>query len=102
MKAFCISDNTDTQIGLRLAGIESVVLHEKNEIIEKINALIADPTICIILLTTKVVHTCPEVISKYKLELKNTLLVEIPDRHDSSDIGQTIDRYISQAIGIKL
>lgn len=57
MKAFYTSDNTDTQIGLRLAGIESVVLHEKNEIIEKINALIADPTIRIILLTSKVVHT---------------------------------------------
>lgn len=101
MKIFCISDNTDTQMGLRLAGIESIVVHERNEVIFELKRLINDPEVCIILLTTKIVNTCPEVISKYKLELKNTLLVEIPDRHDSSDIGQTIDRYISEAIGLK-
>ena len=33
MKAFCISDNTDTLVGLRLAGIESVVVHEREEVI---------------------------------------------------------------------
>lgn len=101
MKVFCISDNTDTQMGLRLAGIETIVVHERNEVIFELKRLIKDPEICIILLTTKIVETCPEIISKYKLELKDTLLVEIPDRHDSSDIGETIDRYISEAIGLK-
>ena len=35
MRAYCISDNVDTQTGLRLAGIEGVVLHEKEEILKK-------------------------------------------------------------------
>ncbi|WP_273102728.1 V-type ATP synthase subunit F, partial [Bulleidia extructa] len=34
MRAYCISDNVDTQTGLRLAGIEGVVLHEKEEILK--------------------------------------------------------------------
>ena len=29
MKFYLISDNIDTQIGMRLAGIEGIVLHEK-------------------------------------------------------------------------
>ena len=55
-----------------------------------------------ILMTTKIVNLCPDVVSKYKLELSQPLLVEIPDRHGSAQIGKTIDKYISEAIGIKL
>ena len=102
MKFFLLSDNIDTQMGMRLAGIESVVLHEKDEVIKELNALIEQDDIAIILMTTKVVNLCPEIISKYKLELKSPLLVEIPDRHGSANIGETIDSYISEAIGVKL
>ena len=31
MKFFLISDNIDTQMGMRLAGIEGVVVHERQE-----------------------------------------------------------------------
>jgi V/A-type H+-transporting ATPase subunit F len=30
MKAFLISDNVDTLVGLKFAGIDGIVLHEKN------------------------------------------------------------------------
>ena len=30
------------------------------------------------------------------------IILEIPDRHVETDIGQTIDRYVSEAIGIKM
>ena len=39
MKAYCISDNTDTLMGMRLAGFEGIVLHERQEILDKINNL---------------------------------------------------------------
>ena len=55
-----------------------------------------------LLLTTIIVNFCPDVISNYKLELKSPLLVEIPDRHGSANIGETIDSYISESIGVKL
>ena len=42
MKAYCISDNTDTLMGMRLAGFEGIVLHERQEILDKLNQLIAD------------------------------------------------------------
>ena len=34
MKFFLISDNIDTQMGMRLAGIEGVVVHERQEVLE--------------------------------------------------------------------
>ena len=102
MKVFCISDNIDTQMGMRLAGIETVVLHRREEVIAKLAELIQDKEIAIILLTTIIVNLCPDVISNYKLELKSPLLVEIPDRHGSANIGETIDSYISESIGVKL
>ena len=67
MKVFCISDNIDTQMGMRLAGIETVVLHQREEVIAKLAELIKDKEIAIILLTTIIVNLCPDVISNYKL-----------------------------------
>lgn len=102
MKFFLISDNIDTQMGLRLAGIEGVVVHEKRILLETLEEKMHDPTIGIILITTKLVNLCPEIISELKLKRKHPLLVEIPDRHGSSNIGETIDKYVSEAIGVKL
>ena len=102
MKVFCISDNLDTQLGLRLAGIEGVIIHDREKVLTKLEELINDKEVGIVLMTTKIVNMCPDVISKYKLELKSPLLVEIPDRHGSANIGETIDSYISEAIGIKI
>lgn len=102
MKIYCISDNTDTQVGLRLCGIDGVVLHNRDEILSKLDELIEDENIAIVLMTTKVVNECADVISNYKLTLRRPLLVEISDRHGSMDISKTIDKYISEAVGIKI
>ena len=102
MKLYLISDNIDTQMGMRLAGVEGVVVHERDEVLAALDKVIDNPEIAIVLMTTKIVNTCPDVVSDYKLRLSKPLLVEIPDRHGSAKIGETIDRYISEAIGIKL
>lgn len=102
MKMTLISDNIDTQIGLRLAGVEGVVVHSKTEVLQELEKAIANEEIAIVLMTTKIVNLCPDVISEMKLTLSKPLLVEIPDRHGSAKMGETIDSYISQAIGIKL
>ena len=102
MKVFCISDNNDTLIAMRLAGIEGEVVHERDACLNKLSEVIQDSDIAIVLMTTKAISLCPEVISEYKLSLSRPLITEIPDRHGSAKIGETIDSYISEAIGIKL
>jgi len=102
MKIMLISDNIDTSMGLRLAGIEGIVVHEKAEVLKALDTYTADKEVAIILMTTKIVNLCPDIISNLKLTMPKPLLVEIPDRHGSIKIGETIDNYISEAIGVKL
>lgn len=102
MRFFLLGDNIDTQMGMRLAGIEGVVVHERQEVLEELEKAMHMEDVAIILMTTKLIRTCPDVISELKLKLKKPLIVEIPDRHGSAKIGETIDRYVSEAIGVKL
>ena len=102
MKIFLISDNVDTQTGLRLAGIEGVVVHEKGELKDALNNALSDKEIGIILITEKLSFEFPEIIDDIKLNRKQPLLVEIPDRHGSGRHSDFITSYVSEAIGLKL
>lgn len=102
MRFYLISDNVDTQIGMRLAGIDGVVVHKSNEVREALLNAIADKDIAVILITEKLVKLCYELVSDYKLNRKHPLIVEIPDRHATSNITETISAYIESAIGLKL
>ncbi len=102
MKFFLLSDNVDTQMGMRLAGIEGIVIHERDEVLRELEKAMHEEDIAVILLTTKLIQTCPDVISEIKLRQSKPLIVEIPDRHGSAKVGETIDRYVSEAIGVKL
>jgi V/A-type H+-transporting ATPase subunit F len=102
MKFFLISDNIDTQMGLRLAGVEGVVVHTKDEMLNALNEAMKKPEIAVILMTTLALQLAPEIVYNRKLDTPRPLIVEIPDRHGSLKIGETIDSYISAAIGIKI
>ena len=62
MKSFFISDNHDTWVGMRLAGMEGVLLHEKEEVLGVLKSATMDPEIGIIILTEKIVDLAPDVI----------------------------------------
>ncbi|MEE0966202.1 MAG: V-type ATP synthase subunit F [Bacilli bacterium] len=102
MKFFLISDNIDTLMGLKLVGIEGEVVHTRVKFLEILSEKMKDETIGIILVTTKLVEMCPDIISEIKLKQQKPLITEIPDRHGESKIGETIDGYVSEAIGVKL
>ncbi len=102
MKFFLISDNVDTLVGMRLVGIEGVVVHERQEVLLELEKAMQKDENCIILITTKLVELCPGIISDLKLKQLKPLIVEIPDRHGGSNIGEAIDKYVSEAIGIKM
>lgn len=101
MKFFCVSDNIDTQMGMRLAGIEGVVVHELDETQQAIQQACADPEIGIVLISEKLMKLCSTQIFNLKLRTKFPLIVEIPDRHGTSNISDTITNYVREAIGIK-
>lgn len=102
MKFFLISDNVDTQVGMRLVGIEGVVVHDRQPFLHVLEEKLHDEEIGVILITTKCAELAPKAISELKLTHTKKLIVEIPDRHGGNNIGETIDRYVSEAIGVKL
>ena len=102
MKFFLLSDNVDSEVGMRLVGIDGIVVHTREAFLNALETALEDPEIAVILITTKLVELAPNVISELKLTQSRQLIVEIPDRHGESAIGEAIDRYVSEAIGVKL
>lgn len=102
MKMYLISDNIDTYTGMRLAGIEGVVVHERNELKDALDTCLSDKEIAIILLTEKFGREFPDIIDDVKLNRKLPLIVEIPDRHGTGRKSDFITAYVNEAIGLKL
>ena len=75
MKMYLISDNVDTYTGMRLAGVEGVVVHERSEL---------------------------KIIDEVRLHHKTPLIIEIPDRHGTGRKPDFITSYVNEAIGLKL
>ena len=102
MRMFLISDNVDTLTGMRLAGIDGVVVHEKQEIKQALDEVLSQKDIGIILMTEKLGKEIPEIVDDIKLNRTFPLLLEIPDRHGSGRHPDFITAYINEAIGIKI
>lgn len=101
MRYFVISDNTDTQVGLRLAGIEGVVVRSPEEARAALDKALADPTIGILLVTEQLAEQCAKQLAPQKMSGRTPLVVEIPDRQGVRS-QDAITRYIREAIGVKL
>lgn len=99
---FLISDNVDTLTGMRLSGVEGVVVHGREEVKEALDKVLADKGIGIVLLTEKFGRDFPDLVNRVKLEHKFPLFVEIPDRHGTGRKPDFITAYVNEAIGLKL
>ena len=102
MKMYLISDNVDTYTGMRLAGVDGIVVHEQDELKQALERVLEDESIGIVLLTEKFGREFPAIIDTFRLERKMPLLVEIPDRHGTGRKKDFITSYITEAIGLKL
>ncbi|BCK01896.1 V-type ATP synthase subunit F [Anaerocolumna chitinilytica] len=102
MRMFLISDNVDTYTGMRLTGVDGVVIHSKKHLKEQLDKALADKTIGVLLITEKFSREFPDIINDVKLNRKLPLIVEIPDRHGTGRKPDFITSYVNEAIGIKL
>ena len=87
---YLISDNIDTLTGMRLAGVDGVMVHTREELRSAIEEAMHDKTVGIILLTEKFGREFPDLIN------------EIPDRHGTGRKKDFITSYVNEAIGLKL
>ncbi len=102
MRMFLISDNVDTYTGMRLAGVDGVVIHSNKHLKEQLDKAVADKTIGILMITEKLSSQYPDIIDDIKLNRRLPLIVEIPDRHGTGRKPDFITSYVNEAIGLKL
>ena len=102
MKMYCISDNTDTRTGLRLAGIDGCIVRDAAELKERLDYVMSDRDIGILLIVEKLAKQFPDILAEIKLTRLLPLVIEIPDRHGTGRSPEFITDYVREAIGIKL
>ncbi|MGO1368699.1 V-type ATP synthase subunit F [Senegalia sp. (in: firmicutes)] len=102
MKSFLISDNRDTFLAMRLAGIDGVIVNEKDEILKELNLAIKNENIGIIIITEKIQEKVMDKVMEIRIEENNHLIVTIPDRYGYSSKENFISKYINESIGIKI
>lgn len=102
MKVFIISDNTHTLTGMRLSGIEGVIVHEREEILKELAKVKKNRDIGIILITELLAERVKLELDEIKLSSSLPIIVEIPDRHGTRRPPDFLTRYIRESIGLKI
>lgn len=102
MKIYLISNNTDTYIGMRMAGIEGTIVHDEAGVESALADAMKNPEIGLVLITAKLMDLCRQSIYEKKLNSHLPLIVEVPDRHGLGGVSDSITRYVREAVGIKI
>ncbi len=98
-----LSDNRDTAMGFRRAGADTVVIHEKEEVIKELAECYKNNNIAVIFVTKKLYSLAKKEIEERKLLFYAPLIVEIPDRHLKSEDEIThLSDYVRDALGVKI
>lgn len=99
---FVISDNNDTFTGLKLVGVDGVVVHTEDEVIAAVESVIADKSVGLILITEKLRTLADGYISSKMNTTVEPLFLEIPDRHGFGRSKSALSNFISTTIGLKI
>jgi V/A-type H+-transporting ATPase subunit F len=102
MKSYLISDNRDTLVGMRMAGIKGEIVNNKKEAEDLLDNLIKNKETGIILITEKAANMVKEKVNFVKQKMHQPLIIEIPDRHGSIKDDDYITGYVRDSIGIKI
>lgn len=102
MKAYFISDNVDTFVGLKIAGIKGIVVHTSEEVVKALDKITGNEEISIVILTEKIADLIPDKVRKIKISKFGPLIVEIPDRHGTTRGENPIVRYVKESIGLRI
>jgi V/A-type H+-transporting ATPase subunit F len=102
MKAFLVSDNHDSLVGMRLAGIQGCLVHTADETFAAIDRALKMPGLAILAITERAAEMAPDVVQQLRERGELPLLVEIPDRFGTKRGPDFLTRYVQEAIGVKM
>lgn len=102
MKAFLISDNHDTLVLMRLAGVAGMVVHGCDETQAAIEKALQRDDLGVLVITERAAACIPNEMTELRKHDALPLVVEIPDRHGSMRGDDFLSRYVREAIGVKV
>ncbi len=102
MRFQLISDNTDTLVGMRLAGIAGTIARSEDEVRKALLDAVAMEDVAIVLITEGLVEKCKDLVYELKMKCHKPLIVEIPSGKSGSRKKDSITRYVRDAIGLKV
>ncbi|MDR3279152.1 MAG: V-type ATP synthase subunit F [Synergistaceae bacterium] len=102
MKAYLISDNHDTLVGMKLAGIEGVVVHGHDEAASAMSGALKRTDVAILAVTEKIAELLPDTMQRLREHGELPIVVEIPDRHGTKRSPDFLTKYVRDAIGVKM
>ena len=80
MRYFLITDEADSLTGLRLAGIEGVLVESSTDCIRKIEQAVRDQGIAVLIISETLAALCPEQMEQLRQNNTPPLVVEIPGK----------------------
>lgn len=101
MKFFLITDDADTCVGMRLAGVESQLVHDADRAREALEQAAKEENIAVLLYTAKIKEYCAERITQLSAG-NRPILVEIPDSSNVGKTGGALGDYIRATIGVSI
>lgn len=102
MKFQLISNDTDTIVGMRLAGISGIMVHTEEETKKALLEAIKMEDVAIILITQGTLKLCESLVYDLKMKCHKPLIVEIPDSKSTGKSKNSIMKYIRESIGLKI
>ncbi len=100
MKSYVISENRDSYLGMKLAGIEGAYVREKDEIEKTFREVRKDKEIGIIFLTEKAYFMIEDLVMETKRKNLFPLVTVIPDRYGYQREQGIITQYIKESVGL--
>ena len=101
MKSIVLASQKETIVGLRLAGIEGILINNEQEVITQVKELINDSTIGTIMITQELFKANHRALFEIKLELKEKMIIKIPGFGEKMEESFIYD-HIRDSVGLKL
>lgn len=99
MRSFFISDNSETYVAMRLAGLSGVICKDEEEARKNLVKIRKNKDIGILIITEKIFGFLKSEILEIKLKKKFPLIVEIPSNGEKKD-KDFLTKYIKESIGM--
>ena len=77
MKIYCITENSDLEVGLKLAGCEGITIQQDDNIEEKIEKVLQNKNIGILVISKGIYEKAQDMINNIKLNKRFPLITII-------------------------